>query len=104
MKAQDRINVIFERWYNKYTAEHPEYDGFNDSAIDAFWAATDEAGFSLDDVYKGLDAMERVIAVKEITLRHVIEYVEQINSNVDWSATHIFADIQLLKSKLEARK
>jgi hypothetical protein len=32
-------------WYLLYCATHPEFDGHNDDAIDAFWAASEAAGF-----------------------------------------------------------
>jgi hypothetical protein len=50
---------LFINWYHAYLENHPEYDGFNDSAIDAFWIATEEAGFTEDDVHNGLTALEK---------------------------------------------
>jgi hypothetical protein len=90
----------FAKWYNEYCTAHPEYNGYDDDAIDAFWHATQDAGFSADDVHNGLTAMERVVAVKAIMLSKVIDYVELINGDIDWSDTEIFEIIKYLKNKL----
>jgi hypothetical protein len=90
----------FEKWHNEYCTAHPEYNGYDDNAIDAFWRATKDAGFSADDVHNGLTAMEKVVAVKAIHLSKVIDYIEQINSDIDWSDTEIFEVIKYLKIKV----
>jgi hypothetical protein len=37
-------------WYDAYCDAHPEFDGYNDAAIDAFWNAATAAGYTADDV------------------------------------------------------
>jgi imidazolonepropionase-like amidohydrolase len=45
----------YAKWYRMYCEDHPEFDGYNDDAIDAFWAAAQEAGFNVATIAEGVD-------------------------------------------------
>jgi hypothetical protein len=42
------IRTAYDDWFDKYCEEHPEFDGHNDAACDAFWTACEKAGFLLE--------------------------------------------------------
>jgi hypothetical protein len=43
----------YAKWYKMYCEDHPEFDGHNDDAIDAFWHASQEAGFNIAIIAEG---------------------------------------------------
>jgi hypothetical protein len=40
----------YATWHLQYCATHPEFDGLDDNATDAFWEAAEAAGFILEPI------------------------------------------------------
>jgi hypothetical protein len=52
-KQIKQMKPAYKTWFDKYCDEHPEFDGYDDNAIDAFWNACEAAGFAdCEDMYE----------------------------------------------------
>jgi hypothetical protein len=100
----------YRKWYTKYCDDHPEFDGFNDNAIDKFWQDAIIAGYNpivMAELAEPVGSyVPDIVEVHGADLRQVVTYLYE-DEQKHWLESnkppnHIFPSVKALKDCLIA--